>query len=150
MWTRGQVRIDPGTFEAGSSGEIELVVVYTRPDVTRAVLERAAVLARGLNVRLLLVAVDVVPGEIPSAGRSVAHADMVEQLVQLCADSPLPSIARVIVARSLEGGFQDALPPESTVLAGALRRLPSGPEEALARSLAAAGHKVTLVHVAVE
>jgi hypothetical protein len=148
MWTRGQLRTDPGTLEAGSSGEIELVVAYTRPDVTRAVLERAAVLASGLNVRVLLVAVHVVSGEISPGRRSCAHAGLVEQLVELCGDSPLPSIARVVLARSLEAGLQDALPPESTVLAGAPRRLPSGPEEALSRSLAAAGHKV--IHVEVE
>jgi len=150
MRTRGHLRIDPGTFEAGSSGEIELVVAYTRPDVTRAVLARAAVLATGLNARFLLAAVHVAPDPDSPACRSSAYASLVEELVELCAASPLPAIARVILARSLEDGFHDAFPPQSTVLTGVRRGLPSGPEEALARSLAHAGHQVTLMHVAVE
>ena len=147
MRTRGQARIDPGTFETGSSGEVEFVVAYTRPDVTRAVVERAAALTRGLNARLSLVAVHPVPCSSPAACPSATHAFLVDRLLELCAGSPLPASAQVILAHTRAEGFRHALKPDSMVLIGARKRLWPTRDEHLARDLRAAGHNVTLVYV---
>jgi uncharacterized ion transporter superfamily protein YfcC len=148
MRTRGHLRIHPGAFEAGSAGEIELVVAYTRPDVTRAVLDRVAGLTQGLNARLSLIAVHTVPYPIPFTCPSSGHAFLVEQLIELCDASPVPATAQVVLARTREDGFRHALKPESAVLLGARKHFWPAQEEALARALAEEGHQVTLIHVA--
>ena len=147
MRTRGQWRIDPGTLQAGSAGEIELVVAYTRPDLAQAVLQRAAALTQGLNARISLIAVHVVPVVGPLACPGAAHAFLVERLLELCAASPLPAGAQVVLAHTREEGFRHALKPESVVLIGARRRWRPGREESLARALRAEGHSVTLLYV---
>jgi hypothetical protein len=62
MQSRGELRIDPGQLGTDAfSGELELVVPYTDPDLARALLRKVAALTAGLQARIALVAVHAVP-----------------------------------------------------------------------------------------
>jgi hypothetical protein len=147
MRTRGKLRIEPGALEQASDAELELVVPYTAPAVTRAVLARVESLTAGLNARILLVAVHAVPYATTFGCPSSTHAFLVEQLVELSAECRLPVNAQVVLARSREDGLQYALKPGSTVLVGSPRRRWRTAEERLARRLAEDGNEVVLVYV---
>lgn len=147
MRTSGELRIDSGALENAAGPELEVVVLYTVPDVTRAVLGRAASLTGGWNARVALVAVHTVPYPTTFGCPSSTHAFLVEQLLALSASCPFPVHPRVVLARSREEGFRHALPPGSTVLLGGRRRFWRTAEERLARALVRSGHRVALVYV---
>jgi len=148
MRTCGELRIDPGQLGSDApSDELVVAVAYTDPDLARALLRRAATLTAGLQVRISLVAVHAVPFPADFRCAPLAHAFLVDQLRRLADDSILPVSPQVVLARSREDGFRHALPTESTVLVGTHRHWWRTCEERLARMLAAAGHKVALVHV---
>jgi hypothetical protein len=147
MQTRGELRIEPGTLEGASGAELEVVIPYTVPALTRAVLERASSLTSGLNARISLVAVHAVPYATTFGCPSSTHAFLVEQLVELSDVCDLPVAPQVVLARSREDGLRYALKPGSTVLLGTRRRFWRTAEEQLARRLAADGHKVALIYV---
>ena len=147
MRTRGKLRIEPGALEQASDAELELVVPYTAPAVTRAVLARVESLTAGLNARILLVAVHAVPYATTFGCPSSTHAFLVERMVELSAGCRLPVQAQVVLARSRDEGLQYVLQPGSMVLLGSRRRRWRTPEERLARKLAGEGHKVVLVYV---
>ena len=122
MQTRGELRIDPGQLGTDAfSGELELVVPYTDPDLARALLRKAAALTAGLQARIALVAVHAVPFPADFRCHASTHAFLVDQLTELAAECPLPVNPQVVLARSREEGFRYALRPESTVLVGSHR-----------------------------
>jgi hypothetical protein len=145
--TRGQLRIEPGALEQASDAKLELVVPYTVPEMTQAVLERAESLTAGLNARISLVAVHCVPYATTFGCPSSTHAFLVERMVELSAGCRLPVQAQVVLARSRDEGLQYVLQPGSTVLLGSRRRRWRTPEERLARKLAGDGNKVVLIYV---
>jgi hypothetical protein len=146
---RGKLHIDPGSLQTDVfAEELEVVVPYTDPSITGAVLERAVALTAGLNARLTLVAVHTVPYPLDFECPTAVHAHLVEQLVDLASRCPLPVNPRVVMARSRDEGFCYALKPESTVLVGTRRHMWRTTEERLARTLVSDGHKVVLLHIA--
>jgi hypothetical protein len=149
MNTRGELRIDPGSLElSGDEAVLQFVVVHSERSVTAAVLRRATELLSGLNARILLVAVHTVPFPAPLASASASHAHLVEQLIDLACQCPLPITPQVVLARYWEEGFRFVLQEESTVLVGTRNRLWRTHEERLALTLTQDGHKVALLHVA--
>ncbi|MCX6632854.1 MAG: hypothetical protein NTW28_35090 [Candidatus Solibacter sp.] len=148
MQSRGELQIDPGKLDKDAfHAEVELVVPYTDPDLTRALLKRAAALTAGLQARIALVAVHSVPFPADLRCPRNEHAFLVEQLMELAAECPLPVNPHVVLARSREEGFRYALRPDSTVLVGTYRHLWRTSEERLARMFVSDGHKVALVHI---
>lgn len=148
MQSRGELRIDPGQLGTDAFiGELELVVPYTDPDLARALLAKAAALTAGLQARITLVAVHAVPFPADFRCAASTHSFLVEQLTALADTCPLPVNPQVVLARSREEGFRYALRPESTVLVGTHRHFWRTSEERLARTLAADGHKVALLHI---
>lgn len=147
MRTRGDLRIEPGALENSSDAELELVVPYTVPTVTRAVLARAESLTVGLNARISLIAVHSVPYATTFGCPSSTHGFLVAQLLELSAECRLPVNAQVVLARSRDEGLRFALQPGSTVLMGSRRRCWRTAEERLARKLAGDGNRVVLVYV---
>src|ERR1035437_7074084 len=132
MQTRGELRIDPGLLGTDAfSGELELVVPYTDPDLTRALLRKAVALTAGLQARISLVAVHAVPFPADFRCSASTHTFLVDRLTELAAECPLPVNPLVVLARSREEGFRYALRPESTVLLGTRRRFWRTSEERL-------------------
>jgi hypothetical protein len=150
MKNRGELWVDPTELGAHrEEADLEFVIVYIEPDVTRAVLSRAAAMTSGLNARFSLVAVHTIPYPASFGEPGAIHSFLVEQLQDLCQECKLPVSAEVVTARAREDGFRHALKPGSTVLVGSRKRWWRTTEESLARSLARDGHKVVLVHVEV-
>jgi hypothetical protein len=148
MQTRGELRIDPGLLGTDAfSGELELVVPFTEPDLARALLRKAVALTAGLQARICLVAVHAVPFPADFRCSAATHTFLVDRLTELAAECPLPVNPLVVLARSSEEGFRYALRPESTVLVGTYRHFWRTNEERLARTLVADGHKVALLHI---
>ena len=148
MQPRGELRIDPGKLGTDAfNGELELVVPYTDPSLTRSLLRKAAALTSGLQARISLVAVHSVPFPADFRCQSSTHDFLVEKLTELAAACPLPVNPQVVLARSRQEGFRYALHPESTVLVGSHRRFWRTGEERLARMLVSDGHKVALLHL---
>jgi hypothetical protein len=148
MQSRGELRIDPGQLGTDAfSGDLELVVPYTDPDLTRALLRKAAALTAGLQAHIALVAVHTVPFPADFTCPKSTHSFLVDKLMELAAECPLPVNPQVVLARSREEGFRYALPPDSTVLVGTHRHFWRTSEERLARMLVADGHKVALLHI---
>ena len=148
MQSRGELQIDPGQLGTDAfTGEIELVVPYTRLDVTRDVLQRAAALTAGLHARITLVAVHAVPFPAPFRCPTATHAFLVDQLTELAGECAMPVNAQVVLARSREEGFRYALKSESLILLGTHRHFWRTDEERLARVLVSDGHKVALLHI---
>jgi len=112
-----------------------------------AVLQRTAVLAGGLNVRVRLVAVHSVPYAVSFGCPAAVHAHLVEQLVDLASRCPFPVEPQVVMARGWVEGFEYAMHPDSTVLVGTRKHFWRTREESLARDLARGGHNVALIHV---
>ena len=148
MLGRGELRIDPGELETDAfSGPLELVVPYTDPELTRAVLRKAVALTAGLQARISLVAVHSMPYPAPFRCPTSAHAFLVDQLMELAGECTLPVNAQVVLARYREDGFRYAMRPDSTVLVSTYRHFWRTSEERLARMLVSDGHKVALLHI---
>src|ERR1022692_4383024 len=91
MQTLGELRIDPGQLGTDAlSGELELVVPYTDPDLARALLRTAAALTAGLQARISLVAVHAVPFPADFHCATSTHAFLVDRLTELASECPLP------------------------------------------------------------
>ena len=137
MRTQAGLHIDPGALAAGPGArELEVVVPYTEWALAEATLQRAAVLAAGLNVRVRLVAVHSVPYAVSFGCPAAVHAHLVEQLVDLASRCQFPVEPQVVMARGWVEGFQYALHPDSTVLVGTRKHFWRTREESLARDLA--------------
>jgi hypothetical protein len=148
MLGRGELRIDPGELKTDAfSRALELVVPYTDPELTRAVLRKAVALTAGLQARISLVAIHSMPYPAPFRCPTSAHAFLVDQLMELAGECAVPVNAQVVLARYREDGFRYALRPESTVLVGTYRHFWRTSEERLARVLVSVGHKVALLHI---
>ena len=148
MRSRGELWIDPGQLGTDAfSGELELVLPYTDPELSRALLRRAVALTAGLQARIALVAIHTVPFPADFRSQASTHTFLVDRLTELAAECPLPVNPQVVLARSREEGFRYALRPESTVLVGTHRHFWRTSEERLARTLRADGHKVILLHI---
>ena len=144
----GELHIDPKDLAGDTfAGEIELVVPYTDPAMTRAVLDRALALTAGLHARISLVAVHALPYPTPFTCPTATHAFLVAQLLELANGCAVPVASQVVLARSREEGFRHALRAEATVLVGTRRHIWRTAEERLAKMLVCDGHKVILLHV---
>ena len=148
MLRLGELYIDPVDLAGDAfAGEIELVVFYTEPAATRAVLERVQLLTAGLSARVLLLAVHALPYPLPFVCPTATHAFLVDQLSGLSRNCTLPVASQIVLARSREEGFRHVLKSESTILVGTQCHVWLTAAERLAKMLVADGHKVILLHV---
>src|ERR1035438_7119847 len=91
MQSRGELRIDPGQLGTDAfSGELELVVPFTEPDLARALLRKAVALTAGLKARICLVAVHAVPLPADFRCSAAPHTFLVARLTELATECPLP------------------------------------------------------------
>lgn len=145
--TEGRLRIDPGALDSAGASELEIVIPHTEWRLTVAVLQRAAALAAGLNVRIQLVAVHVSAYPAAIGCPTLVHARLVRQLVELSETCSLPVNPLVVMARYWDEGFRYAMKPNSTALIGTRSHLWRTHEEKLAQLLAREGHHVILLHI---
>jgi len=137
--------------QAQHEAELDLVVPFTTPELTRVALDAANRMGGGLNATLRLVKVQVVPFPL-DLDQSPVYIDFLKnQLAQF--QSELPVAGEVRLAREFEAGLEGTLGRDSVVILATRKRPPfltlSGwrtRNERLAATLRRAGHKVVLVN----
>ena len=123
--------------------ELDLVVPFTTPELTRVALDAANRMGAGLNATLRLVKVQVVPYPL-ELNQPPVHVDFLRsQLARF--QSELPAAGEVRLAREFEAGLLGTLSPDSVVILASGKRLWRTRNERLAASLRRAGHQVVLV-----
>jgi hypothetical protein len=123
--------------------ELDLVVPFTTPELTRAALDAANRMGAGLNATLRLVRVQVVPFPL-DLNQSPVYIDFLkDQLAQFQSD--LPVAGEIRLTREFEAGLLGTLGRESVVILATPRRMWRTRNEHLAATLRRAGHKVVLV-----
>ncbi len=123
--------------------ELDLVVPFTTPVLTRIALNAASRMGAGLDAAVRLVKVQVVPIQL-NLEQSPVYLDFLKtQLEQF--HSTLPLKGEIRLARDFEPGLTGALRPGSVVILANKKRPWRTRTERLARSLRRSGHKVIVV-----
>ena len=123
--------------------ELDLVVPFTTPELTRVALDAANRMGGGLNATLRLVKVQVVPFPL-DLDQSPVYIDFLkDQLTHF--QSELPVVGEIRLAREFEAGLLGTLGRDSVVILAAPKRPWRTRNERLAASLRRTGHKVVLV-----
>ena len=132
-----------GIEQAQHTSELDLVVPFTTPQLTRVALDEANRMGEGLNATVRLVKVQVVPYPL-ELNQSPVHIDFLRsQLARF--QSELPVAGEVRLAREFEAGLLGTLNPDSVVILASGKHLWRTRNERLAASLRRAGHQVVLV-----
>jgi hypothetical protein len=131
--------VEPVKHEA----ELDLVVPFTTPELTRAALDAANQMGAGLNATLRLVKVQVVPYPLDLSQSPVYIDFLKDQIGQF--QSELPVAGDIRLAREFEAGLLGTLGSESVVILATPRRPWRTHNERLAAMLRRAGHKVVLI-----
>ena len=125
------------------AAELDLVVPFTTPELTRVALDAADRMGAGLNAGVRLIKVQVVPFPL-DLNQSPVYTDFLkQQLSEL--KSALPAAGEIRLARDFEEGLEGTLGRDSVVILATPRRLWKTRTERLASSLRRRGHKAVLV-----
>jgi hypothetical protein len=130
---------------AATSVDFQIVIPHREPRLTRAALKYAATLVDGLNVRVRLIDVHVVPYGVPLDRPTVTPRHIERRLKGLVQESSFRVSPEVVYARDWEQGFRRALVPGSVVLIGIQRSWWRSSEKRLANRLRKLGHQVIWV-----
>jgi len=129
--------------QAQHEAELDLVVPFTTPELTRVALDAANRMGGGLNATLRLVKVQVVPFPL-DLGQSPVYIDFLKnQLAQF--QSELPVAGEIRLSREFEAGLLSTLGRDSVVILAARKRPWRTRNESLAATLRRTGHKVVLI-----
>ena len=128
--------------------ELDLVVPFTTPELTRTALKAANSMGEGLNASLRLVKVQVVPYPM-ELSQSPVYVDFLKHQLEQFA-SKLPTAGEIRLAREFEAGLLGTLGRESVVILATPKRPWRTHNERLAATLRRTGHKVILVTQGVE
>ena len=126
------------------AAELDLVVPFTTPGLTRAALAAAGRMGAGLNASVRLIRVQVVPYPMLPDQSPVCVEFLKEQMSALRCD--LPVAREIRLARSVEDGLLGTLAGESVAVLATRKRPWKSRNERLAAALRRAGHTVVLVH----
>jgi hypothetical protein len=123
---------------------LEIVVVYTFVQATVTALTRAAALAKGLNPRIRLVMLNVIPYPLPLESPPV-RCDFSERcLLEIASASPVETTVHLCMCRQRFETLVALLWPRSLVVIGGHKTWWPTKEEKLARELRLAGHEAIL------
>jgi hypothetical protein len=125
------------------AAELDLVVPFTTPELTRAALDAANRMGAGLNPTIRLIRVQAVPYPLQLDQSPVYIEFLKEQIAKL--PSGLPVAGEIRLARSFEDGLLGTLGSGSIVILATPKRPWTTRNERLARALRRAGHMVVLV-----
>jgi hypothetical protein len=123
--------------------QLDLVVPFTTPELTRTALDAANRMGAGLNATLRLVKVQVVPFPL-DLNQSPVYIDFLKEQISRFR-SELPVDGEIRLAREFEAGLLGTLARESVVILATPKRMWRTRNEHLAATLRRAGHKVVLV-----
>ena len=123
--------------------QLDVVIPFTTAELTRAALEAANRMAGGLNAKLRLIRIQLVPYPMDLRQSPVYIEFLKNQLAQF--ESSLPTAGEVRLAREFEPGLEGALRTDSLVILATRKRLWRTRTERIAAALRRAGHKVVLI-----
>ena len=124
---------------------LEVYVVFTTPERTKAALQVANRLARGLGARLTLLVAQIVSYPLP-LDRPPVHADFTERtLSQLASGQDVDTSVKVYLCRDRDVTLRQELAADSLVLIGTRTRWLRDAGRKLAGLLRRDGHQVILV-----
>jgi hypothetical protein len=126
---------------------LQLYVVFTDLEATKAALKAASHLARDLNARLVLLVAKVVSYPLPLEAPPVSNAFTAGVLSQLAAEQEVDVTARVYLCRDRDATIRHALGPGSLVVMGCWKRWWRNRTPLLARLLKRDGNEVILVDI---
>ena len=103
-----QNKTAPRQLQVPVSSEVTLYIVipYRNPELTRGALKYASTFAGGLNAKLRLIDVHVVPYGVPLDKPTVNPKHLNPQTPQLAEESTVPVSAEVVYARDWEQGLR--------------------------------------------
>ena len=127
---------------------LQVVIPHRTPELTRAALAYAAEFATGLNARIRLIDVHVVPYGFPLDRPTVRPQHLKRRLRQLARESQLPISAEIVYARDWEQGLRRSLAPGSLLLMAIRRSWWPTSDKRLAARLRKLGHQVAWVESA--
>jgi hypothetical protein len=123
--------------------ELDLVIPFTTPELTRTAVEAANRMADGLNAKLRLIRIQVVPYPMDLRQSPVYLKFLKDQLAHI--ESALPAAGEIRLAREFEAGLEGALSEHSLIVLAMRKRPWRTRTESMAARLRRAGHKVVLV-----
>ena len=128
----------------GHEAELDLVVPFTTPALTRAAIRAAEQLGDGLEASIRLIKLQVVPYQVEECPINLEFLQ--EQLNRF--ESKLPLRVVIVLTREDEADLLQALRPDSIVVLASEKRIWRTRTERLAAKLRNSGHRVVLVHEA--
>ncbi len=127
------------------AAEIEIVVPFTTPELTRAALRQAERLSHGLAACVRLIKVQIAPFPLESSRSPVSLHFLNEQLSAL--ECLLPVKIEILLARDYGSALQSRLRPESLTVLASKRRPWKTSQERLADRLKQSGHEVVVSYL---
>jgi len=125
------------------AAQLDLVVPFTTPALTRAAVEAASTFGTELHASIRLVKLQMVPFHVESS--PVDQKFIENQLSGI--ETMLPIRRFAVFTRDCEGDLLAMLGPDSVVVLATRRRFWTTSTEALAAKLRRKGHKVILVEL---
>jgi len=129
--------------QTSRAAELDLVVPFTTPRLTRAALDAASRMGAGLEGAIRVLQVQVVPYPLRVEESPVMMDFLKARLERL--RSPLPLRAEILLTREFEPALEGALTENSIVVLAAPNRPWRTRNERLADRLRRAGHTVVMV-----
>jgi hypothetical protein len=130
---------------AGAGYQRPLFVLFTSPDRTLKALRRAAELAVPIGGRVVILAIQVVPYQLPLDEASMPMKFILQRFAETAADLyPHVSIVGYLCRDRMEA-LKQILTPESPVLIGVRKRWWKTHDEKLAQTLRGSGFAVLQV-----
>jgi hypothetical protein len=123
--------------------ELDLVVPFTTPDLTRAALHTASQMGAGLGAAIRLVKIQCVPYPL-DLDQSPVYLDFLRQQLQSF-QAELPLTGEIRLAREFEQGLEGTLHENSVVVLSSPNRPWRTRNERLAANLQRRGRKVILL-----
>jgi hypothetical protein len=135
--------------EPGTGPHLRLTVVFTTPEATLAALRTADELARGLDALIALIAIEVVPFQLPLDRPPVPIDFCQQRLLGLVSESGIDADAvriEISLCRDRRQCLQQILRPRSLVVLGGMSHWWSR-ERKLEQWLSVLGHQVVFVDI---